>query len=136
MIADAIQILSGLRAELFSSLTFCLGFWLGHRLELGRDRIRDFNTAVVPVRAYLLCQIETPVWGHVRAPTLIEVDAFDHSLGRFRRKGFRRAWERQKRESQSDMGATYDPNTGDVTSADYTRLLAALRACLRYTQRR
>lgn len=136
LVADAEQVVTSLDASLISALTFFVGLWLGHRLQLGRDRIREFNAAVTPVRAYLLCQIDNPRWGNVRAPTLIELDAFEHSLGWLRREGFRRAWQHQEQVSKSDVGITYDPRTGDVAAANFTLLLAALRDCLRYTKRR
>lgn len=134
MIADAIQILSGLRAELFSGLTFFLGFWLGHRLQLGRDRIRELNAAVVPVRAYLLKEIELPGLEIVPAPSLIELDTFEHYLHRLKRAGFRKTWEEQKRKRATT--GKYDPATGKGPTIDKEALRAALRDCLRYTNRR
>ena len=135
MIADAIQILSGLHTELFGSLTFFLGFLMGHRLQLGRDRMREFNTAVVPVRTYLLKEIEMPRQYVVPEPTLIQMDAFEHYLYWRHRAGFRRAWEEQERERA--VNSEYDPITGTVKRPfDPTLLRIALRNCLKYTKRR
>lgn len=88
-----------------STLTFFLGLWLGHRLELGRERRQDFNAAARPVRVSLRAEIErhTPYRRTVDAD---ELDHFVQHLSRFERLRFERTLLRYEEAKQA--GRTQD----------------------------
>lgn len=58
-----------------SLLTFFVGLLAGHRLQLARDRRKEFNKAAAPVRAWILKQIESPCFMKKQLTTE-ELDVF------------------------------------------------------------
>jgi len=117
---------------LFSSLTFLLGLLLGNWLAINRDRRREFNEAVQPVRKWLLSEIDDPS-AYRQKPNRIELDTFMSCLSWWRRGRFRVHLERQDRARQE----TTSPNAyNEVSYTNIPGIKTALRACLRYTERR
>ena len=113
-------------------LTFALGLLLGHRTALWRDRRKEFNDAAKPVRAWLVAELDKPS-PYRKRPGSAEVDQFVSCLGRRHRKRFLAAWQRQDDERK---GATYQDACGQVFYRDTAGIEAALRECLRLTERR
>ncbi|KEK26506.1 hypothetical protein SXM_3976 [Shewanella xiamenensis] len=72
---------------LLSLLTFFLGLILGHWLSIGRDKRKEFNEAVIPVRAWLLREKESPN-PYSRLPSEEELDIFIHYLRPWQRGVF------------------------------------------------
>jgi len=64
---------------LVSFLTFLLGLILGHWLALGRDKRKEFNEAVAPIRNWLLTEQNGPS-PYNKRPSLHEIDLFLHYL--------------------------------------------------------
>lgn len=133
-IQSAIELLARIPQPLINLLSFFFGFLAGHRLEVARERRREFNAAVTPLRDYVLNEMNQPYSLLSRHPTVIQVDAFECCLPWYWRSGFRRAWNAQLRERQQG-GGEYDTGTGSVR-AEYARYVSALRKCLRYLRRR
>ncbi|MGQ0430115.1 MAG: hypothetical protein ACT4UQ_09300 [Gammaproteobacteria bacterium] len=76
-----------------SIATFAVGLWAGDRLALSRDRRKEFNDAALPIREWLIREIERP--SALRAfPSLTELDLFESYLSRWQRRRFRAAWNR------------------------------------------
>jgi hypothetical protein len=88
------------QALLWSLLTLLLGGILGHRLQLGRDRRKEFNEAAAPVRGWVLKQIESPCF-MTKKLTAAELDAFLVRLPTKKRSEFERLWS----QHQTDMRA-------------------------------
>lgn len=112
-------------------LTFLLGMIVGHWLAVHRDRRREFNEAVQPIRKWLLSETERPS-AYNQRPSRIEFDTFMSCLPWWKRRGFRAALERQERARKAVE--TRD-SLGGVDYGDADAIRAALRVCLRYTER-
>lgn len=119
-------------AELFTALGFFVGLLLGNWLALGRDKRREFNDAALPIREWLLGQIknQSPI---VRSPAEIELDLFTQCLPFWSRRGFRRAYEKQKQEREKAIARD---SIGGVFYSESGPIVEALRRCLPYTERK
>lgn len=73
-------------------LTFFLGLVLGHWLSLGRDRRKEYNDALEPVRALILDISRCPSPNSKR-PSATQLDALEGRMGVLRRKRWRVSWE-------------------------------------------
>lgn len=120
-----------MNALLLNLLTFFLGLLLGNWLAIGRDRRREFNEAVLPIRKWLLTDVDSPS-PYTQWPSAIEIDTFTACLPAWKRSGFRKAIERHRaaHENQSRN------ESGSVRYADVDAVKAALRECMRYTGRK
>lgn len=121
-----------LQSPLLPLLTFFLGVLLGHRTALWRDRRQEFNDAADPVRAWLVAEIAGPS-AYRAPPGLSEMDTFVQCLHWWQRRGFDRAWKRQEEERTK---AESRDAVGQAHYADSTAIVAALKDCLPFTDRR
>lgn len=71
-----------------------MGLLVGNRLALDRDKRKEFNAAAQPIRAWLLKELEHPS-PYTHSPNVVEVDAFVSCLPFWKRRGFRKALDRQ-----------------------------------------
>jgi len=74
-------------AAVVSLLTFLFGLIIGNRLAISRDRRREFNSFVQPIRSWLLSELEEPSRNR-KTPSKIEMDNFIHCLTIRKRKKF------------------------------------------------
>jgi len=119
-------------AELFTALGFFIGLGLGHWLALGRDKRREFNDAALPIREWLIGQINNPS-PMAHYPAAIELDIFIQCLPFWSRRGFSSAYEKQSQERQKAL--TRD-SLGGASYAEGGRIVEALSRCLPYTERK
>ena len=70
--------------------TFAAGLLLGHRLSLGREKRKEFNEAVEPVRAFFLAESESPS-AYRKRPSQAEFDFLLQVMSPWRRRRFRSA---------------------------------------------
>ena len=115
-----------------SLLTGLIGLLVGHRLAIGRDRRREFNVLVDPVRDLVLCQ---------KIPDRIQILKIRERLTRRKRKGFDRAIEVYKQSKSTytrnrkpdGMGGFLD---GDKSAEDRLVISHAVNDLLRYLKPR
>lgn len=115
----------------FAFVNFLLGFLIGHRLALLRDKRREYNKALEPIRAYLLKSIDYPGWQTY--PSLVELDAFIQALPWWMRNGFRKAWNAQNEEAKK---ALKRGPAGEVSYSPTDGMIAAYRRTLKYAKPR
>ncbi|MBF6022798.1 hypothetical protein [Lysobacter niastensis] len=72
-----------------SFITFLLGLILGHWLAIGRDKRKEFNDAVAPIRKWLLTEQDGPS-PYNKRPSQHEIDLFMHYLWPWQRSAFRK----------------------------------------------
>ena len=84
-------------------ITFFLGLILGHRLTLGRDKRKEFNVIVIPIRGYLMDVKHDPRPVH-KTPSKMEIDRFIRELPFWRRKTFNLKWNQYIKEAGEDIG--------------------------------
>ncbi len=75
-------------APVVGFLTFLLGFIIVNRLTLSRDRRKEFNNIVQPIRSWLLSEREDPS-PYKEEPSKIEMDDFVHYLPIWKRRKFK-----------------------------------------------
>jgi|SRR5690348_4907731 len=113
-------------------VTFLLGLLLGNWLAIGRDRRKEFNEAVTPIRIWLLRakDNESPCtpW-----PPREIFDRFLHYLRPWQRSVFVRHF--QKYRSLLEEGETTDA-AGQVHYKDGPEIRGELNALFKYTKRR
>jgi hypothetical protein len=117
---------------LLSLLTFFLGLFIGHKLSLNRARRQEFNEAAIPIRTWLLSEIDGPSSIRPR-PSSIDFDAFVSCMSWWQRSRFQAAMKRQNAVRQSSEAIN---GYGEVLYPHSGELKDALRDCLRYTERR
>lgn len=132
MFFEQIQPIIRSNAELLGLLTFFIGLGLGHWLALGRDKRREFNDAALPIREWLLSQIQRPS-PMSRFPADIDIDLFIQCLPIWKRRGFSSAYEKQKQEREKAISRD---SVGGVFYAENGAIIEALRICLPYTERK
>lgn len=101
-----------------SLLTFCLGLWLGHRLNLGRERRKELNEAINAVRPILLAERDRPS-PYDSAISRAEADLIEHRLPIWYRARFRKALARYKQCKQDSVerdkaGGVFYQNTDAI----------------------
>ena len=74
----------------WSVLSFFLGLILGHWLNLGRDKRKEFNESAAPLREWVLRLLDWPSLGLFEMPTLMQKDSFVQRLGFIKRARFNR----------------------------------------------
>ncbi len=89
-------------ATLISFLTFLLGLLLGNWLAIGRDKRKEFNDAVAPIRSWLLMQRDE-LSPYNKSPSRNEIDLFVHCLKPWQRASFRRHLENYRAACQNAM---------------------------------
>lgn len=115
----------------FGLVTFFLGYLLGHRLALGRERRIEFNAAAQPIRSYFLELIEKP-WAapFIESPSVDELHEFEARLNFWRRSAFRKSYagvlEAAKNISRGEAGEVKAEGQ-DVTTARARKALKFVR---------
>ena len=113
-----------------SLLTFCLGLFFGHRLNLGRERRKELNEAINAVRPALLAERDNPCpFNNVISGA--EADLIEHRLPSWYRARFRKALARYKQcrdgaVKQGKSGGTFYQNDDAIVDSinHLLRLLA------------
>lgn len=117
---------------LLSLLTFFLGLILGHWLAIGRDKRKEFNEAVIPVRAWLLREKEAPN-PYSRLPSEEELDLFIHYLRPWQRIAFLKHLKSYKELHHSLL---VQDSYGDVSYQSDTAIRQVLNKLFSYTGRK
>jgi len=117
---------------LLSLLTFFLGLILGHWLAIGRDKRKEFNEAVVPVRAWLLRAKDSPS-PFTRWPSEEEFDRFIHYLRPWQRVTFQKHLDRYKELHHSQQ---VQDSYGEVSYRSDAEIRRELKNLFNYTGRR
>ena len=119
-------------AAVISLLTFLLGLIIGNRLAISRDRRKEFNDFVQPIRSWLLLELDDPS-PYRKAPTKIEIDNFVHYLPIWKRKKFITNLNelnkvREQNSYVDDLGQVFYQNEEDIKTI--------IKKCLSYTKKR
>ncbi len=118
---------------LISFLTFLLGLLLGNWLAIGRDKRKEFNDAVGPVRSWLLMQRDE-LSPYNKSPSRDEIDLFVHYLRPWQRSSFRLNLEKYRAACQAAM---YQDDAGQAFyRTDVPELHQELARLLKYVDRR
>ena len=123
-------VLSTTHPIFLSSLSFLSGVLIGHWIALGRDKRREFNAIVEPIRRRLVIDLESPPG---RMPNAVELDRLDPYLWPWQRRRLRDAIERHTqcyRERQRVDGY------GDVSYRDPEAITTLIAVVLRQLQPR
>lgn len=132
MLLEQIQQTISSNTELISLLTFFIGLFVGNRFALGRDKRKEFNYAVIPIRAWLISELDEPS-PYTKAPTAIELDIFVSYLDIWSRRGFRTAYENQAKERKEQE---YIDTYGQVVYRNNKFIINYVRKCLTYTKQK
>jgi hypothetical protein len=92
-------------ASIVSLLTFLAGLFLGHRLQLQRDRRKEFNDAVEPIRQWAISLKEADHHPPTK-PSKMQMDVFGQMLG-------------SKRSALSEIELQYDKIVKDAFRQDH-----------------
>lgn len=129
MLLDEINKFIQSYAAVFSLFTFLVGLYAGNKMAIGRDKRIEFNEAAIPIRQWLLHEIENPS-PITERPTIIEIDQFVQRLPWCKRRCFQIAYERQNHEREKAMARD---DFGSVSYENKKHIIEALSQCLRYT---
>jgi hypothetical protein len=114
-------------------VTFLLGVLLGHHTALWRDRRKERNEAIEPVRAFLLAERHKPSRVLTR-PTLQQFDLVYDRIGRRAAGRLRGAWEQYEATCK---GQLMEPDAaGQRHYRDLDAIRKAADACLSHLRRR
>lgn len=119
-------------AALTSLLTFFLGLVLGHWLAIGRDKRKEFNDAVVPVRNWLLRAKDAPN-PYAKWPSDEELDRFIHYLRSWQRAPFRKHLSRYRELHNTQQ---VQDSYGQASYRSTTEIRCELIKLFKYTGRR
>lgn len=105
-------------ASIVSILTFLVGLLLGHRLQLQRDRRKEFNVAAEPIRQWALLLREAD-HHPPNKPSKVESDAFAQVIG-----GKRSSFQEIERSYDVIVKDAFrqDPRNGSVSYVGLERL--------------
>lgn len=112
--------------------TFAAGLFLGHRLSLGREKRKEFNEAIQPVRTFFLAESESPSARRKR-PSQAEFDLLLQVMFPWHRRGLRSALEAFYNAKRS---AEVRNELGEVLYSDTTAIKEAAHRVLSCTKRR
>jgi len=119
-------------AAVISLLTFLIGLIMGNRLAISRDRRKEFNNFVEPIRTWLLFELEDPS-PYRKAPSKIEMDNFVHYLPFWKSKKFKvYLTELEKVREQN----SYKDNYGQVFYRNEEDIKIIVGKCLAYTKKK
>ncbi len=131
MDADGVNQLIRDNVGLLTLLTFFLGLALGNRLAIGRDKRKELNEAVKPIRAWLLSQADSPS-PYMKVPPAEKIDLFANCLSFWKKKEFLKCWANQ--EELRRRSQTQDP-LGQVFYRNEEDICEAVKKCIPYTKR-
>lgn len=119
-------------AAVNSLLTFLIGLIIGNRLAINRDRRKEFNDSVQPIRSWLLLELNDPS-PYRKVPSKIEVDNFVHYLPLWKRRKFEVYLTelkkvREENSYQDDYGKVFYQNEEDIKRI--------VDKCLSYTKKK
>jgi hypothetical protein len=106
---------------LLGLFTFAAGLLIGHRLSLGRDKRKEFNEAVQPIRAYFLAESENPS-AYRKQPLTSELDLLFYKIHVWDRRKLRKAIaafhvEKQAAEVRNKLGEVLYGETKTIKEA-------------------
>lgn len=121
-----------METALLSILTFLLGLILGHWLAIGRDKRKEFNEAVAPVREWLLRAKDSPS-PYTGWPSEQELDRFMHYLRPWNRRSFQKRLSHYRELHHSQQ---VQDSYGQASYQNDTEIRHELSELFNYTGRR
>jgi hypothetical protein len=119
-------------AAVISLLTFLLGLIIGNRLALNRDRRKEFNDFVQPIRSWLLFELEDPS-PYRKAPSKIEIDNFLHYLPICKKRKFQVYLTKLEKTREQN---SYVDDFGQVFYRNEEDIKTIVEKCLSYTKKK
>lgn len=123
--------------EVFASnpeLTACFGFLVGllagHRLELGRDKRKEFNEVSLQFRSKLLKEKESPS-PYSTVANKVEIDQFESVLSFWQLPCFRKAWYNYEHARKKSI--RQDPDYGSISFENHDEIISHIDRLLRFT---
>lgn len=113
-------------------LVFLSGLLLGNWLAIGRDKRREFNDVVAPIRVWLLAEIAAPS-PHRPHPSDVAFHKFLSALWPWQR---RTVQELLTREREFRVACTVRDAAGGVSYANEAVLINELKRLLKYAKYR
>ena len=117
----------------FTFIGVLIGYLVSNRLAIGRDRRREFNTLIEPIRADLLGMRNHPR-NNLRGAWVITFILIREQLPFWKRKGFDRAVENYKK-SKSDENLDRD-RMGGFSYKDTAKIVHAVNDLLGFLKPR
>ena len=115
--------------QIFGVVWGLLGFLIGNRFAINRDKRKEFNNLIEPLRHDLLGVINHPDSG-IRGSWMITVTLIREKLPIWKRKGFDKTVENYNK-SKGDENIERD-NSGGFTYKDTERIIHEADAFLKY----
>lgn len=119
-------------AAVNSLLTFLIGLIIGNRLAINRDRRKEFNDSVQPIRSWLLLELNDPS-PYRKVPSKIEVDNFVHYLPLWKRRKFEVYLTELKKVREEN---SYQDDYGQVFYQNEEDIKRIVDKCLSYTKKK
>jgi hypothetical protein len=114
------EVQSIIASPYFGVFSGVLGFFLGHRFSIGRDKRKEFNDCADPLFRQLEQERISP--SPFKHPTATDFALLRRHLGRGERKNFDRAVTayfkaKQASVARDSAGGVYYQNTSDIVAA-------------------
>lgn len=116
--------------ELTACFGFLVGLLVGHRLELGRDKRKEFNEISHQLRSKLLEEKESPS-PYSAVANKVEIDQFESVLPFWQLSCFRKAWNAYDYAKKKSIKR--DPDYGSISFENHDEIIKYIDRLLRFT---
>ena len=115
----------------FNVISLLVGFFVGNRLAIGRDKRREFNSLINLIRCELLNMKITPT-SSLSGAWMITFTLIHEKLPFWKRKGFNRAVENYKKSKSNENVNINIDGMGGWSYKNPERIVHAVNDLLKY----